>query len=169
MHLGQTSRMIWQNECREDQTKTISMGYCHCWMMIKDCCRMNLFIWAATWQNQQSDCASSEDSDQPWHPPSLIRVFAVHMKKALVISYPLSAPPSLGTQSLCWFLSCHSSFGFTASQGNFTHPELSKSSGWNERNHLGHIYNLRNFLNFWTGISYRPYVEFTSFLKICIM
>ena len=27
-----------------------------------------------TWQNQQSDCAPSEDSDQPGHPPSLIRV-----------------------------------------------------------------------------------------------
>ena len=29
-------------------------------------------------------CAPSEDSDQPGHPPSLIRVFAVHMKKAWV-------------------------------------------------------------------------------------
>ena len=48
-------------------------------------------IWAATCQNQQSDCAPSEDSDQPWHPPSLIRVFAVHMKKAWVLNYPLSA------------------------------------------------------------------------------
>ena len=27
---------------------------------------------------QQNECASSEDSDQPGHPPSLIRVFAVH-------------------------------------------------------------------------------------------
>ena len=33
--------------------------------------------WATTWQNQQSDHAPSEDSDQPGHPPSLIRVFAV--------------------------------------------------------------------------------------------
>ena len=33
-------------------------------------------IWAATWQNQQSECALSEDSHQPGHPPSLIRVFA---------------------------------------------------------------------------------------------
>ena len=38
-------------------------------------CDMN--IWAATWQNQQSDCAPSEDSYQPGHPHSLIRVFAV--------------------------------------------------------------------------------------------
>ena len=36
-----------------------------------------LTIWAATWQNQQSECAPSEDSDQPGHPPSLIRVFAM--------------------------------------------------------------------------------------------
>ena len=34
--------------------------------------------------------APSKDSDQPGHPPSLIRVFAVHMKKACVLSYPLS-------------------------------------------------------------------------------
>ena len=43
-------------------------------------------IWAATWQNQQSDCAPSEnsdqpgkDSDQPGHLPSLIRDFAVRL------------------------------------------------------------------------------------------
>ena len=36
-------------------------------------------------------CASGEDSDQPGHPPSLIRVFAVRMKKAWVLSYPLGA------------------------------------------------------------------------------
>ena len=35
-------------------------------------------------------CAPSEDSDQPGHPPSLIRIFAVRMKKAWVLSYPLS-------------------------------------------------------------------------------
>ena len=36
-------------------------------------------------------CAPSEDSDQPGHPPSLIRVFAVRIKKAWVLSYALSA------------------------------------------------------------------------------
>ena len=35
--------------------------------------------WAATWQNQQSDCAPREDSDQLGHLPSLIRVFAVRL------------------------------------------------------------------------------------------
>ena len=34
-------------------------------------------------------CVPSEDSDQPGHLPSLIRVFAVRMKKAWVLSYPL--------------------------------------------------------------------------------
>ena len=48
-------------------------------------------FWAASWQNQRNDCAPSEDSDQPGHPPSLIRVFAVRMKKAWVLCYPLSA------------------------------------------------------------------------------
>ena len=40
-------------------------------------------------------CAPSEDSDQPGHPPSLIRVFAVHMKKAWFFSYPLSTQQRL--------------------------------------------------------------------------
>ena len=81
-------------------------------------CMPNL-IWAATWQNQHNECAPSEDSDQPGHPPSLIRVFAVRMKKAWVLGYPLSAQRRLiklggcpcwsesllGAQSFCW--SCH--------------------------------------------------------------
>ena len=36
-------------------------------------------------------CAPRDDTDQPGHPPSLIRVFAVCMRKAWVLSYPLSA------------------------------------------------------------------------------
>ena len=39
-------------------------------------------VWDASWQNQQNDCAPSEDSDHPGHPPSLISVFAVRMTKA---------------------------------------------------------------------------------------
>ena len=76
-------------------------------------------IWATSWQNQQLGCAPSEDSDQPGHPPSLIRVFAVRMKKTWTLSYPLSAQrrlirlggcpgwseSSLGAQPHCWL--CH--------------------------------------------------------------
>ena len=36
-------------------------------------------------------CAPSEDSDQPGHPPSLIRVCAVRLKQNWILSYPLSA------------------------------------------------------------------------------
>ena len=35
------------------------------------------------------ECVPSEDSDQPRHPPSLIRVFAVCKKKHWDLSYPL--------------------------------------------------------------------------------
>ena len=64
--------------------------------------------------------ASSEDSDQPGHRPSLIRVFAVHLKKARILSYPLSAQQRLWSDwanaqadlslrwahmPFCWF--CH--------------------------------------------------------------
>ena len=64
-------------------------------------------------------CPPSEDSDQPGHPPSLMRVFAVRMKKASVLSYPLSAQRRLWSNwadaqadlSLRW---AHSHFvGFT--------------------------------------------------------
>ena len=52
-------------------------------------------LWVVTLQNQQNECAPSEDSDQPGHPPSLIRVIAVPMKKAWVLSYPLSTQQRL--------------------------------------------------------------------------
>ena len=31
--------------------------------------------------------AAGGDSDQPWHPPSMINVFAVRLKKVLDLSY----------------------------------------------------------------------------------
>ena len=71
-------------------------------------------------------CVPSEDSDQPGHPPSLIRVFAVRMKKAWVLSYPLSAQRRLWSDwadaqadlSLHW---AHSHFvGFVEYSSCFT-------------------------------------------------
>ena len=55
-------------------------------------------------------------TDHPGHPPSLIRIFAVHMKKACVLSYPMSTQQRLirlggcagwsayllGAHSFCW-------------------------------------------------------------------
>ena len=43
-------------------------------------------------------CAPSEDSDQPGHPTSLIRVVAVRMKKPWVLGYPLSAQRRLWSE-----------------------------------------------------------------------
>ena len=65
-------------------------------------------------------CAPSQDSDQPGHPPCLIRVFIVRIKKSWILSYPLSAhrrlwsdweeaqadvSPRLAHILFCWF--CH--------------------------------------------------------------
>ena len=56
-------------------------------------------------------CAPSKDSDQPGHPPSLISVFAVRMKKAWVHSYPLSAQQRLWSDwadaRLIWVFTGH--------------------------------------------------------------
>ena len=48
-------------------------------------------IWAAAWQNQQNDVHPSKTGISLGHPPSLIRVFAVHMKKHWTLNYLLSA------------------------------------------------------------------------------
>ena len=71
--------------------------------------------WAATWQNKQNGMCAQRRLRSVWHLPSLIRVFAVRMKKALVLSYPLNAQRRLwsdwadaqGDLSLRW---AHSHF-----------------------------------------------------------
>ena len=45
------------------------------------------YNWAWHDKNNKIACEPSEDSDQPGHPSSLIRVFSVHMKKQWVLSY----------------------------------------------------------------------------------
>ena len=60
------------------------------WLMQNQWNFFNTNSWAVSWQNQMI-CVPSEVSDQPGHPPSLIRVFAVCLKKAWVLSYLLSA------------------------------------------------------------------------------
>ena len=74
--------------------------------------------WAATWQNQQSDCAPSEDSDQPGHPPSLIslrcalngylRIQAFFMRTAKTLirlgGCPGWSESSMREHSFCWFV-----------------------------------------------------------------
>ena len=50
-------------------------------------------------------CAPSEDSDQTGRPPSLIRIFAVRLKKHWGLSYPMSEYTAKTHLSFCWF--CH--------------------------------------------------------------
>ena len=101
-------------------------------------------IWASAWQNQQSDCAPCEDLDQPGHPPSLIRVFAVHMNKAWVLSYPVStqrrlirldgcpgwSESSLGGQVILLVLSCTGWLDFDVC---FMGSQWQKLSTWGQR------------------------------------
>ena len=66
-------------------------------------------IWAASWQNQQNDCAPSEDSDQSGHPPSLIRVFAVREDSDQSGIRPVWSEVSLSAQWIAKdtsFISC---------------------------------------------------------------
>ena len=53
--------------------------------------------------------AQSEDTDQPWHLPSLISRRCPH-EEPCTFSYPLSAQSSLGAQVILLFLSCNSSY-----------------------------------------------------------
>ena len=75
IHLEKSAACTWAREIQNQQN---------------DLCIQRRRYVIMTWQNQQNECAPSEDSAQPGHPPSLIRVFAVCMKKAWVLSYPLS-------------------------------------------------------------------------------
>ena len=53
----------------QNKTKCIKISvqwpYCFCYSLLANA------SWAATWQNQQNECARSEDSDRHVHPPSL--------------------------------------------------------------------------------------------------
>ena len=96
-------------------------------------------------------CAPSEDPDQPGHPPSLIRVFAVRLKTARILIYPLSAQRRLWSdwadasaqsdQSLrcahipfCWF--CHDAAHITL-PGVWSPPVWSLQGAGKHINRMG--------------------------------
>ena len=59
-----------------------------------------MYTWAAAWQNLQNGHCAQQRHRSPVHPPTLVRVFAVCMKKTpknWVLSYPLSALRSAKT------------------------------------------------------------------------
>ena len=120
-------------------------------------------LWAATGQNQQNECAPSEDSVQPGRPPSLIRVFAVRMEKHWVLSYSISGQRRLWSDwadqadlSLCW---AHTHFvGFVMSRliwlwhclyGDLI-LELMMQITWNVSKSLSTYYqNLKSSMQIW--------------------
>ena len=83
--------MIYPNICYSNIMPILSLCGWHLANLIQ--------YWRQTWQNQQTECAPTKDSHQPGHLPSLIRVFTVNMKKAWILSYPLSAQRRLWSDS----------------------------------------------------------------------
>ena len=93
--------------------------------------------------------APREDSDQTGHPPSLIRVFAVRMKKHWVLSYPLSALRRLWSDLVIWVFAGHKGHfvGFVMrwlTCTSFTHPKKLPAHRPNSSTCMYIIYTLLN-------------------------
>ena len=78
---GHIPRLIWVFAGRTVILLVLSWGrsnryYLSLFSLTHGLCRFNVTIW----QNQPNDCMPCKDSDQPVHPPSLIRVFAVYSR-----------------------------------------------------------------------------------------
>ena len=100
------------------------------WQMSHDMTKPTKWVCAqqrlrSAWASAQSDQSLRCPHEETGHPPSLIRVFAVRMKKAWVLSYPLSAQrrlwsdwseSSLGAHSFCWFCQVAAQMIFLHSQ-----------------------------------------------------
>ena len=108
-------------------------------------CHTQWFLKWFQYETNKMICAPSEDSDQPGHPPSLIRVCAVRLKQNWLLSYPLSAQRRLWSdwadaqadlslrwaqRSICWF--CH---------------EVAQNASSSSLN-MQHIYILSHFFTF---------------------
>ena len=118
-------------------------------------------------------CAPSEDSDQPGHLPSLIRVFAVRMKKAWVLSYPLSvqrrlwsdwADAQVDLRSRRW---AHTQFvGFVRRRLSCLRPGILLSPvvhwGWSQSDKNAHTYFANHHVAYETELSGTPTAVFTE-------
>ena len=105
--------LLTYNEDSDERLTRVFVEQAWCWRFCH--APFQLFVATTTFEpphdtTNKMACAPSKDSDQPGHPPSLIRVFAVHMKKAWVLNYPLSEQQRLWSDwvdaqadlSLCW-------------------------------------------------------------------
>ena len=96
----------------------------------------NSIIWATIWQNQQNDCAPSEASDQPGHPPSLIGVFAcaqwVTKDPSFLHADSEDSDQTGGMPRLIWVFAgrtCHC-VGFVMRRLIYDYIDLDKRTGW---------------------------------------
>ena len=88
---GETVRMLAQELAQiSENQKSVVNDHCCRTDAYFTCSRLLIHEPRHEKKQKQNECAPSEDTDQPGHPPSLIRVFAVRIKKAWVLSYPLS-------------------------------------------------------------------------------
>ena len=62
----------------------LSASFAHITVLLNHCWNVRIIEPPYDKTNKKA-CAPSEDSDQPKHPPSLIRVFAVRMKKVWLL------------------------------------------------------------------------------------
>ena len=85
MQRSKTAALFLQDEhkklCVYEEIGKISLNYHQI--------STNLFLWQIANEpphdkTKKMTCTPSENSDQPGHPPSLIRVFAVNIKEAWV-------------------------------------------------------------------------------------
>ena len=143
---------------------------------------LRITIWAVTWQNQQNGMCAQQNSDQPGHPPSLIRVFAARMKKPWALSCPLNTQRSLWSDwadasaqsdlSIRWV---HSDFvGFVMLRLNYS--ERPVCSFGTKIKHVSNYclfcnFTQRSYKNFWFKF-YQKKTRYTlpipSFRKDCI-
>ena len=121
-------------------------------------------------RHDKTICAPSKDSDQPEHPPSLIRNLAVRMKKAWVLSYPLSAKRRLWSDwadaqadpSLRW---AHSHFvGFVISRLKWALSRLFQIYNTSERSARGREQCFINHYCSWTD-SIQPSRVYLYYIK----
>ena len=92
--------------------------------------------WTASWQNKLNDCAPSEDSEQPGHPPSFIRVFAVRWMVATEPSDSEDSDQTGRMPRLIWVFAerTYHFIGFVMRRLNFLHNTINAS--FYERKHI---------------------------------
>ena len=110
------SYIKWQYSSVVHNNICCGSSLCFCrwmWKTTPELSSNTHLIWAATRKNQQSDCAPSEDSDHPGHPPSL-RSLATYWANSQDSDQTGRMPRLIGVFArrtlILLSLACHGSF-----------------------------------------------------------